>query len=245
MMFSKGCQNYIKWSRLKRTDGKLDPDALAQIRDICTKNSVHMVVPADLDATLLLAECPRDNAIPKSALPSPDTITNLNNKWTLSKLLEKLDLPYPQSEHVQSDEELLATKLKFPIITKPLDKWNGVGFEIHRTRAALEQTIASKLKSGYPLIAQRYIPGWDAGASFLADKGRLVAYSIFRTLKRGERIFYDDNRVREYLEKFVAATGYSGVGLSTRDTIPNRMNTGYWSSIPDSGARFSMRRMPV
>jgi predicted ATP-grasp superfamily ATP-dependent carboligase len=40
----------------------------------------------------------------------------------------------------------------------------------------------------------------------------LLAYSVFQHRRHGEREFYDSPRVREYVERFVAATGYSGMG---------------------------------
>jgi len=61
-------------------------------------------------------------------------------------------------------------------------------------------------------VQQAFVPGWDVGASFLARSGRLLAYSVFQHRRHGERVFYDSPRVRDYVERFVAATGYSGMG---------------------------------
>lgn len=218
MKFMADCRGYIPWMNLCKTGGKLGRTALEQVRAICRANAIDAVLAADFDTALLLAEFKGDPDIPNAALPHADMIVELNNKWTFTRLLGQLGLPHPESEYIGSSEELLATKLEFPIITKPLDMWASVGFEVHRTLAELTAKVAErKLKSSYPLIAQRYVPGWDSGASFLAKEGRLVAYSTFQHKNDGERVFFDDDRMRGYLEKFIAATDYSGVGhIDTR-----------------------------
>lgn len=239
MKFTGDCQGYIQWLNLHKSGGKLNYSSLDQVRQICEKSAIDMVIAADYDTALLLAECESKPSIPKATVPRVDTIIELNNKWTFSRLLDELDLPYPESEYIGSEKDLLATALAFPIITKPLDMWASVGFEIHHTREDLTRTIASrKLKSSYPLIAQSYVPGWDAGASFLAKEGRLVAYSTFQHKKDGERIFFDDDRMRGYLEKFIHATNYSGVGHIDTRYDPSRdeyrileLNPRFWASL--------------
>lgn len=218
MKFTADCSGYIPWVNLRKTAGRLGCAALEQVRAICRKNAIEAVLAADYDTALLLAELRDEPDIPKAAVPHAEMIIELNNKWTFTRLLGRLGLPHPESEYAASAEDLLATKLEFPIITKPLDLWASVGFEIHHSHAELANKIATgKLKSSYPLIVQRYVPGWDSGASFLAKEGRLVAYSTFQHKKDGERIFFDDDRMRGYIEKFVAATDYSGVGhIDTR-----------------------------
>jgi predicted ATP-grasp superfamily ATP-dependent carboligase len=76
------------------------------------------------------------------------------------------------------------------------------------------------------------------GASFLARQGRLVAYSVFQQRRRGERVFYAAPRVLGYLEAFIHATGYDGVGhLDLRyDPQTDRyaileLNPRFWASL--------------
>ncbi len=233
------CRRYISWSKVHKTGAMLDLSALDQVRDTCRRRAIDIVVAADYDTALLLAQCPPGGGIPRAAVPDAATIATFNNKWTLSRLLEQIGLPYPDSAYASTPQALLATDLRFPIITKPLDKWASVGFEIHPSRAALERTVArGTLRSGYPLIAQTHVPGWDVGASFLARHGRLAAYSMFEHKRRGERIFFEDRRVRAYLEQFIAATRYHGVGhIDTRyDPVRDQyrileLNPRFWASL--------------
>ncbi|MES2295429.1 MAG: ATP-grasp domain-containing protein [Pseudomonadota bacterium] len=239
MRLSGDCRHYLSWSRIHKTGGTLDVCALDQVRSVCRRHATGSVLGADFDTALLLARARGDAAIPACATPSAATITTFNNKWNLARLLEQLGLPYPESEYADSAAALLGTALPFPIISKPLDKWASVGFEIHASRAQLAATVAAgRLKATYPLIVQRFIPGWDVGASFLARDGKLAAYSVFRHLRRGEREFYDDARVRQYLEVFVAATNYNGVGhIDARYDPASRayrileLNPRFWASL--------------
>jgi predicted ATP-grasp superfamily ATP-dependent carboligase len=239
MALTRDCRRYVRWSGLRRNGEGLDGSVLGQVRRLCAGGDIDAVVGADYDTALLLADPVHRQGLPACAVPAASTISTFNDKWNLARLLEALELPYPDSRRIANAEELLATTLSFPIITKPLDLWASVGFEIHRSREALAARLArGALKSEFPLIAQAYVPGWDVGASFLAQRGRLVACSVFRHQQRGVRTFYDSARVRGYLESFVAASHYSGVGHLDLRYDPSRdryfileLNPRFWASL--------------
>lgn len=237
--WSGDCRRFLPWQGLVRAGAGLDKVALWRVHDLCRGGRIDAVMGADYDTALLLAQAAHHAEIPACAVPSPGTIAALHNKWNLVRLLAQLELPHPPSRWVGDAESLLATDLPFPIITKPLDRWASVGFQIHADRAALAQTLErGQLAAEFPLIAQAYVPGWDVGASFLARHGRLLAYSVFQHRRRGERVFYDSPRVRAYLETFVRATAYHGVGhLDLRhDSEADRyamleLNPRFWASL--------------
>lgn len=240
MKLSGDCARYIHWHGLRKTPaGQLDAAALGQVREVCRRLAVDCVLGADYDTALLLAGCAGDPDVPSCPVPDPATIATFNNKWNLTRLLDALALPVPASAYAGTAQALLDAPLGYPLITKPLDLWASVGFQVHRSRQELERTLAQgRLTATYPLIAQEFIPGWDAGASFLADGGKLVAHSTFRTPRRGTRVFHDDARVRGYLESFAAVTGYSGVGHIDLRYDPARdryrileLNPRFWASL--------------
>lgn len=239
MRWSRDCRAYLTWPKLFKSNATLDGSALQFVREVCLRHGIEQVLAADYDTTLLLARGAGAAGIPMALLPAAETVASLNDKWILSRLLERTGLPYPDSEYIGAQAELLATRLAFPMITKPLDKWASVGFQIHRDRGALERTLAdNRLSAGYPLIAQAYVPGWDAGASFLAQRGRLVAYSLAQHRVRGARNYYADPCMRAYLERFVAATDYTGIGHIDARYDPARkqyrlleLNPRFWASV--------------
>jgi hypothetical protein len=239
LMLSGDCHRYLPWAPLKKLDDQLPPAALIKVREACDSHRIDVVVAADFDTALLLAGVQAHDQIPCSALPRASTISALNNKWVLSRHLLHWGLPLPESEFIDSEQALRQTALTFPIITKPLDKWASVGFQYHPDRRSLVQTLDRReLQSGYPLIAQCFVPGWDVGASFLACGGKLVAFSLFHHRKRGKRTFFADLRLRCMLDRFVHETHYSGVGhLDLRyDPVNDQyrileLNPRFWASL--------------
>lgn len=239
LRWSGDCRRYLAWPGLFKTDAALDSSALQVVRQVCRSHGIDQVLAADYDTTLLLSRGAAQAQVPAAPLPAVATVVELHDKWILSRLLEQLGLPFPDSAHIGSEQALLATRLDFPLITKPLDKWASVGFQIHRDRDSLQATVArGRLTAGYPLIAQAYVPGWDVGASFLAQRGRLVAYALAQHRLRGARIYYDDPTMAAYLAKFVAATAYHGIGHIDARYDPQRqqyrlleLNPRFWASV--------------
>jgi predicted ATP-grasp superfamily ATP-dependent carboligase len=233
------CIKYITLKNVKWIDNELDIGLLDQVEEVCVNERIDIVIPADYGTAILLSRCENKDGIPRCLISETDTIRLLNDKWELAQLLDKLALPYPASERIESPESLLATKLTFPIITKPLAKWDSVGFEIHHTIEDLRKKLhGKKLQSEFPLIAQEYIPGWDVGFSFIANKGKIIAYSIFEHKNRSQRTFIDDKRVLDIIRPAIQETQYSGVGHWDTRYNPNtdeykilELNPRFWASL--------------
>ncbi|HET8932533.1 MAG TPA: ATP-grasp domain-containing protein, partial [Polyangiales bacterium] len=131
------------------------------------------------------------------------------------------------------------TNLHFPVVTKPVDRQGGQGFQIHRSREQLEQRIVEAgLTAQYPMIVQEHITGQDVGFAFLARHGQLVAHAAFEQPVRGSRRYFDAPRLRQYVASLVRETGYHGVGeIDTRyDPATDEyrlleVNPRFWDSI--------------
>jgi predicted ATP-grasp superfamily ATP-dependent carboligase len=198
-----------------------------------------MVVPADYESTLLLART-RGLACRARicAMPEATTLRRLNDKWQFTCLLDRLGLPCPRSELVVSPEALAGTRLGFPIVTKPTNRWAGVGFQIHRTAAELARTLTEgRLAAAFPLLAQRYVRGVDVGFGFLAKRGRLVACTAFEHTFRGRRHF-DAPSLRSFVEVLIEESGYHGVGEVDARVDPRtgeyrlfELNPRFWASL--------------
>ncbi|MRX10577.1 ATP-grasp domain-containing protein [Pseudoduganella sp. FT25W] len=239
LMWTGDCHRYVRWHGLRRNGAQLDTSALAQVRELCGSAGIDKVIGADYDTALLLARGAASEGVPACAVPQASTMTTLNDKWNLTRLLAASGLPAPDSVRVDDAAQLLANQLVYPIVSKPLDRWASVGFQVHRTRESLARTLAhGRLTAGFPLIAQSHVPGWDVGASFLAQRGQVAACSVFRHTRRGERTFYPSVRVREYVKRFVAVCDYSGVGHLDLRYDPARdsyfileLNPRFWASL--------------
>jgi predicted ATP-grasp superfamily ATP-dependent carboligase len=221
-------------------NGEINPALIDCVDQLCRQHGITTVVPADYDCTLLLARHrARLTSAKPCALPSAEWLRALNDKWRFSTLLRALELPQPDTQRIETREHFERIALSFPLVTKPIIGWAGVGVQVHHTRAELQNVLSEgRLAAGYPLLAQRYIPGRDVGFAFLARRGHLVAYTAFERLTRGSRRHFDDPRLRAHVASLVAETGYHGIGEVDTRYDPERdeyrlleLNPRFWASL--------------
>ena len=214
----KDC-SYVHWRNVRWLEGELDPALIEQIESTCRKRAIDIVVPVDYPSIMLLSDYGGGiKSARVAAVPDAELMRTLHDKWQFSGILSRLGLPQPRTEIARNAAALAATQLPFPIITKPVDRWASVGFQIHHTREELERRIAeSALGADFPLLVQDFIPGQDVGIAFVARHGRLIAQAAFEQPARGVRRYFDAPRLREYVRLLLRETGYHGVGeIDTR-----------------------------
>lgn len=193
MRCTTDCRRYLPWHG--------GPE---QVRAACDSERIDTLIAADGPTAQLLAQ----ERLPACAVPPLALLSILTDRWRFVRQLRELDLPVPDSELLADAGQLLAHSLVYPIVTMP----RGAGLRWHRDHAALERDVASgRMADGFPLMAQSCVAGWIVAASFLAWRGRLTACAVLRHTRRGHT-FYPSRRVREYVERLVAACGYSGAG---------------------------------
>jgi predicted ATP-grasp superfamily ATP-dependent carboligase len=231
---------YLQWENVRWFDDELDPLLVDQVEEICQDLLIDCVLPADYPTSVLLSEYGYGiRSARVAAVPHPGLMRVMHNKWELSLILRRLGLPQPHTELAADASSLAATSLEFPIVTKPVDRWGGLGFQVHHSRDQLEQRIVEGgLASDYPLLVQEYIAGQDVGFAFLARDGQLVAHACFEQPVRGSRRYFDAPRLRQYVATLLRETGYHGVGQidtrydpATDDYKLLEVNPRFWASI--------------
>ena len=231
--------DYVPLSNVRWINGELDPTLLDQVDAACARFQIDLVMGIDFPGVLLLARHGARLRHRIAPMPEPALMLELHNKWHFSNVLRGLDIPQPMTELARSADELLATRIGFPIITKPIDRWASVGFQIHDSREALQATILRRgLAAPFPLLVQDYVPGNDVGFAFLADRGKLLAHAAFDNPRRGVRRYFRSEVLRHHVERFLRATGYHGLGeIDTRYHIARdeyrllEINPRCWASI--------------
>jgi predicted ATP-grasp superfamily ATP-dependent carboligase len=231
---------YLPMRDLRWQGDEIEPNLIEQVSRACDAHGIDKVVPVDFPSVMLLSRY--GDAIPGnrvSAVPNADTMLALHNKWQFSRAIERMGLPQPRTELARNRDELLHTRLRFPIITKPVDRWASVGFRLHETLQQLWQTLdAGKLGADFPVLVQEFIPGRDVGFAFLARHGRLIAHVAFEQLRRGVRRYYEAPELRRHVAQLLAATGYHGVGEVDARYDPScgeyrllEVNPRFWASL--------------
>jgi hypothetical protein len=231
---------YVPLEGVRWTNGEIEPCILDQVERVCRAYEIDQVVPVDFPTVLLLSRYGRAlSAAPVSAVPNPETMLALHNKWHFSCAIARMGLPQPRTELAHCARDLLCTQLAFPIITKPVDRWASVGFQIHRTEGELARRVAAgALHADYPLLVQEYVPGKDVGFAFLARHGELVAHAAFEQPRRAVRRYFDAPALRRSVAILLAATGYHGVGEIDARYDPRsgeyrllEINPRFWASL--------------
>jgi predicted ATP-grasp superfamily ATP-dependent carboligase len=235
LMLAPGCK-YLPLRDVRWVNGALEASLLEQVDAVCRAHGIERVIGVDVPSIELLSRhAGKLEAASACAVPSADSLATFNDKWLFSQRLGRLALPQPRTELARGPDDLHATELVFPVITKPTDRWAGIGFRLHATRASL---LEHARVAEYPLLVQEFAPGVDVGFAFLARHGRLVAHAAFTQPRRGVRRYFDAPTLERHAAALLADSGYHGVGqIDTRyDPSSQRyrvleLNPRFWASL--------------
>ncbi|HVE40305.1 MAG TPA: ATP-grasp domain-containing protein [Planctomycetota bacterium] len=193
------------------------PDAslLERIDRYCREHTLEAAVPADLPAALLLARG-RDRLTIPTLFPVSDAalIERFHDKWEFNGLLRTLGLPTPRTWLWNGIADVERGAWDFPLMLKPPRGEGGVGVRRVDSRSALSNVLGPYGEQhGWPILAQEFIPGRDIDLSVLADRGRIVAWTVQQspTGQPGDLEFLQHPRVLEIGAALVRATGYHGI----------------------------------
>jgi len=224
---------------------RLDRSVLDHIASACARWGIDIVVPADLPATLLLARGRRDlKGVGVFPLSEPAVIERLHDKWEFYGLVRELGLPTPRTWRLGSGLEAERAGLEFPLMLKPIAGAGGIGVQRINSREELSAVLDRYGdRYGRPFLAQEYLPGQDIDLSVLADRGRVVAWTIQQNLggPRNTIQFLQHPRVLEIGSALTAACGFHGVAHfdmrldeRTKEPFLLEANPRFWGSLRHS-----------
>ena len=184
----------------------------ALINNYCDRNNIEVVMASGLLSTFLIAKIKsKITSAPVFPVPSPEQLYNLHNKWVFYKFLKENQIPTPETRLIEKPEQLESLNLVFPIIVKPLAEGNSNGVQKINSAAELENYVAIVTQSNkLPILIQDYIDGEDWLLNILADKGKVVAWTINRRIPYFFEFFKNDE-ILKIAEKIVSLSNYSGV----------------------------------
>jgi predicted ATP-grasp superfamily ATP-dependent carboligase len=213
-----------------------------------------LVFPLDDRATRMLLE--RRERFPEwlrlPPLPALEIHARATSKAGFAGILGEAGLAHPATLR-GSREALLAgvrAGFPFPVLLKPVGRLGGQGIRRFDEAAALvaEMETDGFDREGY--VVQEYIEGTDLGGAFLADRGRLVAATTQRVLKRGSgyapptEVYVEPlEEFRRLLERLARHLNWSGVAQV--DAVVDRRDGGirllelngrFWGSLLASTA---------
>ena len=213
---------FVKYSRsLSRryalatvADGTQDRPIVEQIRQLHRFDRFDVVLPGDLESTVLLARIKDQIDIPSFPTPPASVVVRLADKARFAELCCEHSLPIPKTIPLQSksniDIDHLIAELGLPLVLKPTMEQGGAGVVVaDSSRTIQARVIENKDYAFSPLIAQEFIPGLDMGISFVARDGEILC--IGAQIRRSDRVEFTECPSLELAaERLVSLLNYSG-----------------------------------
>jgi hypothetical protein len=163
-----------------------DDDAIErQVGALARDHPRATLVPCDCAAIRLLQRLGDRLSLPTTPMPTAHWLDVLDDKWRFHGLCEANGLPVPPTVHAASKHALrfdeLALALGVPFIVKPTGCSGSLGLVLVRSRDDFDVRILRDAAYAHaPLVAQRYIDGWDVDVDLFAVGGRLRAVTSHR-----------------------------------------------------------------
>ena len=190
------------------------PTVAPELERFCRKHQVSAIVPADLDAGLLLAGI--GSELKTSALfplPTRDQIMTCHDKWRFSRLLQRHQIPHPQTRLLESPQQLLEVDLSTPCFVKPVRGANSEGAAKLESKDDLHLYLQQNRRAScFPLLLQDFVPGQEVDMSILALEGKIEAWTIQEVGDHGAtRVFSTEERVFQLGQQLVQSMDFHGV----------------------------------
>lgn len=211
LRLSRHCSAFVKVAENGAEYAEARAPALKKAAALARERGIDLVVPVDVPGGLFAAGL--RPLLPDTAFfpfTGPETLRLLDNKWTFYGFLRGLGIPTPATWLLEDAEQ--ARDLPMPLILKPLSEAGGKGVEVVRDAAARDARLAgTAAHQRFPTLAQEYIDGEEVSLSFLADRGKVLAWSVHMHLSGGAKEYIEDERVVELGRRIAAAASYHGV----------------------------------
>lgn len=205
LKLSRHCADYVKVAGSLDELSRPSKDLTSALTRLIRERGISVIVPVDV-ASEYCADVLKPLLPEVGFFPSADseTLALLDSKWTFYEFLTAQGLPAPRTWRIETPSE--ARRLALPLVIKPLAGPGGRGISVARDVAQLERRL-----SELPLLAQEYIDGEDVDITFLADRGRLVAWAVQTRDREGVYHFFEDERIVEIARRIAQGCGYTGL----------------------------------
>jgi len=211
LRLSRHCSSYTQVAGSGRAMAQAVEPALDRAARLARERGADLVIPVDVPGALfagkLRAKLPE---LPFFPFADAGTLRLLDDKWSFYGFLQRHAVPAPRTCLLERPGQ--ASALPLPVVLKPLSEAGGAGVVVARDEAARDARLAgTSPQHRFPTLAQEYLPGEDVSLSFLADRGRLLAWAVHRRGPDGCVNYISNERVVDLGRRIAAAASYSGV----------------------------------
>lgn len=233
--FSRYCAQYM---HVAASELGSSAAMIRRINDACARHQIDIIIAGDMARTFLLAEIAASLSAPIFPVADLEVLHALHDKGSFWKLLTRLGLPTPRTQVLEPGASLDAIPFDYPLMLKPTNSEGGD--RVHRCDSPreLQALVGAPEAQQQQWLVQEFVPGHDIDLSLLADRGRIVAWTIQDDSDGGLKIFKPEPRLLAIGERLVAATGFHGVAhfdmrIDARDGRVQviECNPRFWGSV--------------
>ncbi len=208
---------------------------LQQFKDdllsIIDKTKVDVVIPTGTTVTTALSIL-KPELSKKTLIPVEDfkSFSILNEKWSFYNVCNKLNIPIPKTELLQTVDVNVPDKFSFPFVLKPSFGYSQEGYYLIEDVEQF-QKVTKRLKSmdlkinlgSKNMMIQEYISTWDNSCLYdsavVSKNGKIISsYSQRRLVTASSRggggilnISEEIPQIQEYAERIVKYLNWTGV----------------------------------
>lgn len=211
LRLSRHCSAYERVAAHGAEFSEAGERALERTARLARERGADLVVPVDVPGALFAGRLrARLPGLPFFPFAEAGTLRILDNKWSFYGFLKEHGLPAPRTRLLENAAQ--ARGLPLPLVLKPVSEAGGAGVAVVRDEEARDARLAgTSAHHRFPTLAQEYVAGEDVSLSFLADRGRMLAWAAHMRGPDGAVIYIDDARVFEIGRRIAAASAYTGV----------------------------------
>jgi D-alanine-D-alanine ligase-like ATP-grasp enzyme len=207
-----------------------------------------VIFPVDEHIVKILSGC-QDKIRAKAQLApltARDMFTTAIDKWQLSQFLTAHGVPHPTTIKLgKSLDQSNLSKLKFPVIAKPINLGNAQGIHSFDDLASLTAFFKDQ-DIQHEYIVQPFIKGFDIDCSVICSNGEILAYTIQRAIEHSKKKyaaavgieFLYHEKVLEVVTQMMRHLNWSGVAhidlrYDESDDLVKviEVNGRYWGSL--------------
>ena len=120
---------------------------------------------------------------PVAGLPGPEVLDIAKDKWKLAQLMQERGIPTPATLSGTKDGDWRRLEvLPFPVLAKPVEGFNGSGIREFSDPASLTAFLEQHANDPEKYIVQRMVRGYDIDCSVLCRDGKILAYTIQKSI---------------------------------------------------------------
>ena len=185
----------------------------ADLSHACAKHAIDLIVPNCEEVFFLSRYRHRLPGDVRVLADDFDKLRDMHSKWRFPSLAQGCGANVPESALVGSIDEARQWAGTNPVVLKP--EFSRFGVHVRLYRDGIPQD-APELAALGKWVAQRYVRGTEYCSYSVADRGRLVAHSLYRPtwrMQTSSSYYFEPARidaVREFVARFARKLDFTG-----------------------------------